>query len=119
MRRIIALLLCLLTVSPAFAAAGALRQSMMQPPGWAKPMSSPAIDFTNRRFSIRDQGYQILFGQQTALAGNNARLLNTRSSVKYCDSQAGVWSQAPIGATCISDKGALIEEARTNSIRNN
>jgi hypothetical protein len=43
----------------------------------------------------------------------------TRASVGYVDTVAGVWSQVASGALRRSNKGALIEEARTNSITNN
>jgi hypothetical protein len=43
----------------------------------------------------------------------------SRASVGYIDTVAGVWSSVAANTLRRSDKGALIEEARTNSIRNN
>ena len=43
----------------------------------------------------------------------------TRASTGYAENAAGVWSSFASGALRITDKGILIEEARTNSIRNN
>ncbi len=43
----------------------------------------------------------------------------TRASAAYADTVAGVWSSFAVNAPRRTDKGLLIEEARTNSIRNN
>ena len=47
-------------------------------------------------------------------------LTTTRSSSgDYADNSAGVWSSFAANIPRITDKGLLVEEARTNSIRNN
>jgi len=49
----------------------------------------------------------------------SALLTTTRASDAYSDDTAGRWSLFASGAPRITDKGLLVEEARTNSIRNN
>jgi len=52
--------------------------------------------------------------------GNISSVLTTsRNSIKTCDDLNGYWHQVPANVLCYSNKGALIEESRTNSIRNN
>jgi len=46
-------------------------------------------------------------------------LTTTRASNAYADNTAGVWSLFGSGVPRITDKGLLVEGARTNSIRNN
>lgn len=46
-------------------------------------------------------------------------ILCTRASTGYIDTAAGVWSSVAANTLRRSDKGTLIEEARTNSLRNN
>lgn len=43
----------------------------------------------------------------------------TRASQAYADNVAGVWTSFASGVARITDKGLLVEEARTNSVRNN
>lgn len=43
----------------------------------------------------------------------------SRASVGYIDTVAGVWSSVAANILRRSDRGALIEEARTNTVRNN
>ena len=48
-----------------------------------------------------------------------ALLTTTRASLAWADDSAGNWSQFANNVPRITNKGILIEEARTNSIRNN
>jgi hypothetical protein len=43
----------------------------------------------------------------------------TRASTKYAESTTGVWTEFASGIPAITDRGILIEESRTNQIRNN
>lgn len=49
----------------------------------------------------------------------SALLTTTRASTAYADNAAGIWSAFSSNVPRITDKGLLVEEARTNSIRNN
>jgi hypothetical protein len=42
-----------------------------------------------------------------------------RAGSRWCDTKAGTWISAAANLPCITDKGLLVEEARTNGIRNN
>jgi hypothetical protein len=75
---------------------------------WVLGGASLDFDFTSSRF------YQA--GQA---AGDSSLVTVVRASPKYCDDSLGNWPQASNNVLCFTDKGALIEEARTNSIRNN
>lgn len=46
-------------------------------------------------------------------------ITTTRASTGYADNLEGVWTSFAVDTPRITDKGLLIEEARTNSIRNN
>src|SRR5690348_248551 len=48
-----------------------------------------------------------------------AQLTVSRASVGYIDDLDGTWKSVPADILRRSNKGALIEESRTNSIRNN
>jgi hypothetical protein len=48
-----------------------------------------------------------------------ARLTTTRASVGYADDFYGAWTSFAANTPRITNKGLLIEEARTNSLRNN
>lgn len=43
----------------------------------------------------------------------------SRASTKNCDNTNGTYGSVATNTLCVTNKGALIEEARTNSIRNN
>ena len=49
----------------------------------------------------------------------NTLITTTRASTAYADNVAGVWSPFLDDIPRITNKGLLVEEARTNSIRNN
>jgi hypothetical protein len=61
------------------------------------------FDFTSSRFY-----------QSGQTAGNVSLVTTSRASTKYCDDTLGNWTQANNNVLCLTDKGALIEEARTN-----
>jgi hypothetical protein len=67
------------------------------------------FDFANGRY------------YQNPAKGSGAAGLITvsRASTKYCDDTAGTYASVATNTLCVTNKGALIEEARTNSIRNN
>lgn len=48
-----------------------------------------------------------------------ANLTVVRASTAYADNTAGVWTSFGANVARITDKGLLVEEGRTNSIRNN
>jgi hypothetical protein len=75
---------------------------------WVLSGAGLDFDFTSSRF------YQA--GQTV---GNVSLVTTSRASTKYCDDTLGNWPQANNNVLCLTDKGASIEEARTNSIRNN
>jgi hypothetical protein len=77
-------------------------------PGWVLPGASLDFDFQNGRYW---QG-------GTSCRSAATCLTVSRASAKYCDDTARVWHQAPANVLCATNKGALIEEARTNSLRN-
>lgn len=78
-------------------------------PYWALAGSSLDLDFVNAR------GWQDGAGQKAA----SDFLTTTRASNAYADNSAGVWSLFGSGVPRITNKGMLVEESRTNSIRNN
>ena len=76
--------------------------------GWWKPGASLDLDFVNNR------------GYRSPAQGTAASLLTTtRASTAYADDTAGAWTAFASNIPRITDKGLLVEEARTNSIRNN
>lgn len=79
-------------------------------PCWRMSGASLDLDFT------RNLGYAL----GSPYATSAALLTTTRSSSgDYADNSAGVWSSFATNIPRITDKGLLVEEARTNSIRNN
>lgn len=86
----------------------ALRQVLSRP-GWVQP-HNPAlqIDFAGNRAW---NGFSVVPPESL--------LTVSRASVAYQDDLFGNWREWPANTLRCSDKGALIEEARTNSIRNN
>lgn len=59
------------------------------------------------------------FASNTARISNIASLLTTsRSGVAYADNTNGVWTAFAANTPRITDKGMLVEETRTNSVRN-
>lgn len=76
---------------------------------WIMPGAALDLDFVNNKSWVRGSG-----------AGDaSSPLTVSRASVGYVDSAAGVWSQVASNTLRRSDKGVLVEESRTNSIRNN
>ena len=57
-----------------------------------------------------DRGYPKSFSDMHSI---------TRASTKYAQDLAGVWTEFASGVPAITDRGILIEESRTNQIRNN
>lgn len=76
---------------------------------WILAGSSLDLDFVNNRGWVQ--------GGVPSLA--SSFLTTSRASDAYADNSAGVWSLFGSGVPRITDKGLLVEEARTNSIRNN
>lgn len=76
-------------------------------PAWIFPSASVDLDFVNQRYFIQGLGNSL------------APFTFTRASTAYMDDLSGNWVAFPSGALRLSNKGTLIEEARTNSIRNN
>jgi len=87
-----------------------------QVPGWVQSSygkfgatPSLALQFANGRA-----------WQQGLGSGSPASFLTTsRASVAYEDDNSGTWYPFSSGQLRVTNKGALIEESRTNSIRNN
>lgn len=59
------------------------------------------------------------FAQSRYLGATPTELTVTRASDAYAESSEGVWSSFGSGVPRITNSGLLVEEARTNSIRNN
>lgn len=91
-------------------------RSRSRTPGYAVgfPMSASGVlasldfDFQNGRYYQSGQGVDPLVLTTTS-----------RASVGYANSLAGVWSSFLSNVPRITNKGLLVEEARTNNIRNN
>lgn len=78
-------------------------------PDWAFSGTSLDMNFVTNQAIINGQ-----------VVGNPASYLTTtRASTAYSDTSAGVWSAFSSNIPRITDKGLLVEESRTNSIRNN
>lgn len=75
---------------------------------WTLDGASLDLDFVNAR------GWQDGAGQKAA----SDFLTTTRASDAYADNTAGVWSLFGSGVPRITDKGLLVEEARTNLFLN-
>jgi hypothetical protein len=43
----------------------------------------------------------------------------TRNSVRYCDTKAGNWVSVGVNQACMTDKGMLVEETRSNGVPDN
>ena len=63
------------------------------------------FDFANGRYY--QKGIAVGLG-----VGN--LLTTSRASTKYCNNTAGIWASVAANVLCVTNKGALIEEARTN-----
>ncbi len=59
------------------------------------------------------------FTTGTYRGANAGQMTVTRASTAYADDNAGNWTSFPANVARITNKGLLIEEGRTNSIRNN
>ncbi len=59
------------------------------------------------------------FAQSRYLGATPTELTVTRASTAYADSSEGIWSSFGNNVARITNKGLLVEETRTNSIRNN
>lgn len=121
LRKVIIALCALLAADPAIAASPALRQQMMQPPGWVLPglgMGGYDYDFKNGRYYVRGTG---LIPPLVTVS---------RTSAGYAVDSLGNWWPSISSASCPANQNGLcaaratnlgikVEEARTNSIRNN
>ena len=61
----------------------------------------------------------MLFNEQRYRGATAANLTTSRAAAAYADDEAGNWVPFSANTPRITSKGLLIEEARTNSIRNN
>jgi hypothetical protein len=61
----------------------------------------------------------MIFAANTYKGATPANLTATRASTGYAEDTSGVWSSFGNNVARITDRGLLVEEARTNSIRNN
>lgn len=77
-------------------------------PSWVLPGVSLDYDFSHARYF-----------QQGASNSISDLVTCTRASVGYIDYLDGTWGAVAANLPRISDKGLLVEESRTNSIRNN
>ena len=75
---------------------------------WAFGNASLDILFTNR-----------IAAQNGIIIPFSPLLTTTRGSTAYADNSAGVWSSFATDTPRLTDKGLLVEEARTNGQRNN
>jgi len=73
----------------------------------------PSLDLN---FTL-NQGYR--YTEPDVIVAANTLITTTRASTAYADNVDGVWGPFGPGAPRITNKGLLVEEARTNSIRNN
>lgn len=77
-------------------------------PFWVQTQAGLDLDLVNNR------------AWNGSAVSTAASLLTTaRAGTAYADSVAGVWSSFAANTPRITDKGLLVEEARTNSVRNN
>ncbi len=82
------------------------------PPWVVNPTNAPDtfLDFANDRAWKKSGGI---------ITPVSSLLTVARSSTKYVNDSTGAWTSVATNVLARSDLGALIEEARTNSIRNN
>lgn len=100
-----ALVLCLGSLLPAYAAPLGYDVAILNGPPCAFPGSAIDLNFQLNAATLSCHG-----------AGSATGLLTlTRATAGYAQYQSGCWQQFPSGAFRITDKGLLIEEARTNS----
>ncbi len=109
MFRLLALLLALVAASPASAQLERNKVARFGPPGWVMR----GADGTPAAIDL-DCAHQ-LFWPPTLLS----QAAIVRASTAYEDGADGTWYPFPSGQMRISTKGCLIEQTRTNSIRNN
>ena len=117
LRNVILVLCALLAADPVLAASPALRQQMMQPPGWVLPnigMGAADYDFKNGRYYVRGAGLV------------PPGITVSRTSAGTAVDAYGNWWQQISSASCPSNQNGLcaqrttnlgitVEEARTNS----
>jgi hypothetical protein len=118
-KRIVGLLVLWIAVALSLAGADVgPRRALLasQIPGWVRAsygvfgtMPDLALQFANGR------GWQRGLGQGSA----RSFLTVSRASTAYEDDTSGNWYQFASGLLRVTNKGALIEESRTDSIRNN
>jgi hypothetical protein len=113
MRHFFIALTALVASLPAFAASPALRQQMMQPPGWVVP----AVAHGGQDCNYAVGRFWPSFGrcQQTVTRA----ISGTGHTVDYAVDSLGNWWGFGANVPRTTNLGTKIEEARTNSIRNN
>lgn len=86
-------------------------------------MRVPARDYRTPSWVFKGATLDLDFarGRGWSKTGGSLRslLTTTRASDGYVENVSGIWTLVPSGVPRITDKGLLVEEARTNSIRNN
>lgn len=94
---------------------------LLQPPAWVlRGSSGPSatIDHWYERGLLYQQGIGATPGYGTGAMAQRY-ITVSRASAGYIDNLNGLWTSVAAGLPRLSDKGLLVEEARTNSIRNN
>lgn len=81
---------------------------LSNPPSWILPGASLDLNFANSQYYQQGVGNSV-----------SSLTTTTRASVGYVDDTLGNWVSIPVNTPRISNKGLLVEESRTNSIRNN
>lgn len=84
------------------------RAFLSRAPAWILPGAALDFDFQNSRYFQQGIGNSI-----------NALITTSRASTGYADDTPGNWTSFANNVARITNKGLLVEEARTNSIRNN
>lgn len=83
--------------------------------GTLRVIHAPIFSGANLDFDLRQNRGRVMGATGTAASF----LSTTRASTAYADDSAGNWSAFASNIPRITDKGLLVEESRTNSIRNN
>lgn len=87
--------------------------------GWRVPAFIPAGMRTNSPDLFFDFTKNLAWKKKGGVVSATSLLTVSRASTKYVNDSAGNWTLFSSNALAWSNLGALIEEARTNSIRNN
>jgi hypothetical protein len=111
MRRLLSLLLALWLASPAFAQVVGGENLSNQAREVVLLAGVPHLPGATVDLNFATEQYYT--------AGATGPLVVSRASTKTCASSSGVWTTVGNNLPCVTNQGILIEESRTNAIRNN